>query len=98
MSEPVVLREIADGANISPGVEIGPYCTIGPNVNIGAGTVLRRRVHVDGHTFIGADNVFDATSDRSSGNLDFGGNFAFDVLSPAGADGRFIYSKASYHF
>lgn len=47
---------------------------------------------------VGADNVFDSTSDRSSENLDFGGNFAFDVLSPAGADGWFIYSKASYHF
>lgn len=47
---------------------------------------------------VGADNVLDATSDRSSPNLDFGGNFAFDVLSPAGADGRFIYSEISYHF
>lgn len=47
---------------------------------------------------VGADNVFDTTSDRSSENLDFGGNFAFDVLSPAGADGRFIYSEVSYHF
>ena len=47
---------------------------------------------------VGADNVLDATSDRSSQNLDFGGNFAFDVLSPAGADGRFVYAEVSYHF
>ncbi|TVS17779.1 MAG: TonB-dependent receptor [Gammaproteobacteria bacterium] len=47
---------------------------------------------------LGADNVIDATSDRSSENLDFGGNFAFDVLSPAGADGRFVYGQLSYRF
>ncbi len=47
---------------------------------------------------LGADNVLDATSDRSSENLDFGGNFAFDVLSPAGADGRFVYGQLSYQF
>ncbi len=47
---------------------------------------------------LGADNVLDATSDPSSPNLDFGGNFAFDVLSPAGADGRFVYGQLSYRF
>lgn len=46
---------------------------------------------------LGADNILDTTSDRSSPSLDFGGNFAFDVLSPAGADGRFVYGQLSYH-
>ncbi|MDZ7826127.1 MAG: TonB-dependent receptor [Gammaproteobacteria bacterium] len=47
---------------------------------------------------LGADNLLDATSDDSSDSLDFGGNFAYDVLSPAGADGRFLYGRVRWRF
>ncbi|MFU8817813.1 MAG: TonB-dependent receptor plug domain-containing protein [Pseudomonadales bacterium] len=47
---------------------------------------------------IGSDNVFDNTSDPASLALDFGGTFAFDVLSPAGADGRLIYARVNYQW
>lgn len=46
----------------------------------------------------GADNVFDRRAQRSSENLDFGGNFAYEVITPAGANGRFIYANARYSF
>jgi iron complex outermembrane receptor protein len=47
---------------------------------------------------LGADNVFDRRAERSSESLDFGGNFAYEVITPAGANGRFLYAKASYRF
>ncbi len=52
-----VVREIADGATVSPEATIGPVCTIGPEVVIGAGTELGPRVTVVGRTKLGADNV-----------------------------------------
>lgn len=47
---------------------------------------------------LGADNLFDNHSDQADPALDFGGIFAYDVLSPAGSNGRFLYSRLALSF
>ncbi len=59
MTDLHVTREIAETAQVHPTAEIGLYCYVGPAAVIGAGTVLRRRVTVIGHTIIGDDNVIE---------------------------------------
>lgn len=56
MSDPVVLCEIAPGAEIDPTARIGRWCVIGPQVAIGPGTCLEDRVTIMGRTIIGRDN------------------------------------------
>jgi len=51
-----VMREIAPSARVAPDAVIGPYCVIGPRVTIGPGTVLTRRIIINGHTIIGSAN------------------------------------------
>lgn len=47
---------------------------------------------------VGADNLFDRLSDPSGASLDFGGNFAYEVLPPAGANGRFVHLEVDYQY
>lgn len=47
---------------------------------------------------MGADNLFDRQSEPSGPGLDFGGNFAYEVLPPAGANGRFIHLNVDYRY
>ncbi len=47
---------------------------------------------------VGADNLFDRLSEPSGPSLDFGGNFAFEVLPPAGANGRFVHMHVDYQY
>jgi UDP-N-acetylglucosamine acyltransferase len=59
MTHLAVVREISPSAQVAPDAEIGPFCCIGPKVTIGPGTVLRRRVCVEGHAIIGSLNVIE---------------------------------------
>lgn len=59
MSNVTVVREIAEGASVSPQARIGAFCSIGPEVSIAAGSVLRRRVIVSGKTTIGLENIIE---------------------------------------
>jgi len=49
---------IAEGAVVPASCEVGPFCTIGPNVVLGEDCKLISHVVLDGHTRIGARNVF----------------------------------------
>jgi UDP-N-acetylglucosamine acyltransferase len=44
-------------AEIDPSVKIGPWCTVGEFAKIGKGTQLMSHVVVEGHTYIGEDNI-----------------------------------------
>jgi len=49
---------VAPGALVPDSCTIGPFCTIGPDVVLGQGNTLISHVVLDGHTRIGARNVF----------------------------------------
>jgi UDP-N-acetylglucosamine acyltransferase len=49
---------VAPGARIPASCSIGPYSTIGPHVVLGEDCTLISHVVLDGHTTIGARNVF----------------------------------------
>lgn len=59
---------------------------------------VSRSFRGDWSVTVGADNVFDHLPDRSSPSLDFGGNFAYEVITPAGTNGRFVYMKATIRY
>ncbi|BCW90922.1 Vitamin B12 transporter BtuB [Alphaproteobacteria bacterium SO-S41] len=42
--------------------------------------------------YIGASNLFDAYPDRSNSEIFYFGNFPYDVLSPIGMNGRYLYA------
>ena len=58
MSEISKLAVVDESAQLGANVKIGPFCVVGPNVVIGDGCVLMNHVTLDGHTTIGAGNVF----------------------------------------
>ena len=43
---------------------------------------------------VGASNLFDTYPNRSSSDINFFGNLPYDVLSPVGFNGRFVYATA----
>src|SRR5690554_2501011 len=49
---------VSPGAELADDAEIGAYTLIGHNVGIGPGTQVGPHCIIDGHTRIGADNVF----------------------------------------
>jgi len=49
---------IAKGAVVSASCTVGPFCTIGPDVVLGEECTLVSHVVLDGHTRIGARNIF----------------------------------------
>ncbi len=42
--------------------------------------------------YAGASNLLDAYPDRSSSDINYFGNFPYDVLSPIGMNGRYLYT------
>lgn len=42
---------------------------------------------------LGAANLFDEYPDRSSSDINFFGNLPYDILSPIGVNGRYIYAR-----
>jgi UDP-N-acetylglucosamine acyltransferase len=49
---------IAAGARIPKSCAIGPFCTVGPEVELGENCLLISHVVIEGHTCIGARNIF----------------------------------------
>ena len=49
---------IAPGARVPESCQIGPFCTIGADVELGEECTLISHVVLDGHTRIGARNIF----------------------------------------
>ena len=47
---------------------------------------------------LGADNALDAYPDLSSSDINYAGNFPYDVLSPIGMNGAFYYARAGLRF
>lgn len=45
---------------------------------------------------IGASNLFDEYPDLSSPDINFFGNLPYDILSPVGINGRFLYAEARW--
>jgi len=45
--------------------------------------------------YVGAANLFDEYPDRSSPDINYFGNLPYDILSPIGVNGRFVYARAS---
>lgn len=52
-----------------------------------------------GHVFdFGGANVLDRYPDRSSDDINYAGNFPYDVLSPIGFNGAFFYARSRSTF
>ncbi len=47
---------------------------------------------------IGANNLLDEYPDESSDDIGYFGNFPYDVLSPIGFNGRYLYTRVSTRF
>jgi iron complex outermembrane receptor protein len=47
---------------------------------------------------IGANNIFDNYPDPSIDDINGAGNLAYDVLSPIGINGRYVYARARVNF
>ncbi len=47
---------------------------------------------------LGADNALDEYPDRSSDDINYAGNFPYDVLSPIGMNGAFYFARAGVTF
>lgn len=47
---------------------------------------------------IGANNLFDNYPDPSIDDINGAGNLAYDILSPIGVNGRFVYARARVNF
>jgi iron complex outermembrane recepter protein len=47
---------------------------------------------------IGADNALDEYPDLSSDDINYAGNFPYDVLSPIGMNGAFYYARVGLRF
>jgi iron complex outermembrane receptor protein len=47
---------------------------------------------------LGGTNVLDTYPDLSSGDINYFGNFPYDVLSPIGFNGAFFYGRATVSF
>ena len=56
------------------------------------------RVSDNWQIVVGADNVFDQYADLSNGNINFFNNLPYDVISPIGFNGRFVYGRTKFTF
>ncbi len=45
---------------------------------------------------VGASNLFDEYPDLSSDDINFFGNLPYDILSPIGVNGRYVYSRLTF--
>lgn len=47
---------------------------------------------------LGGNNILDKYPERSSSEINYGGNLPYDVLSPVGSNGAYYYGRATYTF
>ena len=48
--------------------------------------------------YVGAANLLDNYPDRSSDDINFFGNLPYDILSPIGVNGRYLYARANFKY
>jgi iron complex outermembrane receptor protein len=48
--------------------------------------------------FVGASNLLDEYPDLSTPVINFFGNLPYDILSPIGVNGRYVYARASFSY
>ena len=48
--------------------------------------------------YVGAANLLDNYPDRSSDAINFFGNLPYDILSPIGVNGRYLYARANFKY
>ena len=48
--------------------------------------------------FVGVENLLDNYPDKSSDDINYFNNLPYDVLSPLGFNGRFVYTGARLTF
>ena len=48
--------------------------------------------------YVGAANLLDNYPDRSSDDINFFGNLPYDILSPIGVNGRFLYARVNFKY
>jgi len=58
-------------------------------------TEIGRRVGEHVRVAVGAQNLIDNYPDLSSADINFFGNLPYDILSPIGVNGRFVYGRIS---
>ncbi|MEO8445764.1 MAG: TonB-dependent receptor, partial [Gammaproteobacteria bacterium] len=46
--------------------------------------------------YLGAANLLDNYPDQSSSDINYFGNLPYDILSPIGVNGRYLYARATY--
>ena len=80
--------------NFGDGFE--PEQTYGSKVQLDA--EIGYRLFDQIQVYLGASNLLDEYPDRSSDDINYFGNFPYDVLSPIGFNGRFVYGglRASF--
>lgn len=59
---------------------------------------IGRRIGEHVRAAIGAQNLIDNYPDLSSADINFFGNLPYDILSPIGVNGRFVYGRVSLNF
>ena len=48
--------------------------------------------------YVGAANLLDEYPDRSSADINYFGNLPYDILSPIGVNGRYVYARANFKY
>jgi iron complex outermembrane receptor protein len=48
--------------------------------------------------YVGAANLLDEYPDRSSDDINYFGNLPYDILSPIGVNGRYLYVRANFKY
>jgi iron complex outermembrane receptor protein len=63
-------------------------------VDLEVSATIASRVNVA----LGANNLFDNYPDASIDDINGAGNLAYDVLSPIGINGRYLYARVRVNF
>jgi iron complex outermembrane receptor protein len=48
--------------------------------------------------YVGAANLLDQYPDRSSSDINYFGNLPYDILSPIGVNGRYVYARVNFSY
>ncbi|MGE0387010.1 MAG: TonB-dependent receptor plug domain-containing protein [Gammaproteobacteria bacterium] len=78
------------GGGFEPRQEYGPEVSLDLQASY--------RFHRQGRITVGAVNILDNYPDPSDPAINFFGNLPYDILSPIGVNGRYLYARVSYTF
>ena len=85
-----VTRVFDFGGGFAPSQRFGADWVLDTEVGI---TIARRYTLA-----VGANNITDVYPDPSIGDINGAGNLAYDVISPIGINGRYVYARAGLKF